>query len=69
MDALNPFDDPEQILLILRNAQGQCSLWPQFLECPRGWTPVFGPAPRAACDDWLTSHWRDIRPVVSAAPS
>jgi len=65
MDALNPFDDPTQVLLILRNARGQCSLWPAAMAIPTGWEPVFGPAPRPACDDWLASHWRDIRPVVS----
>lgn len=66
MDALNPFDDPAQVLVILRNARGQCSLWPQAMACPAGWAPVFGPASRAACDDWLASYWRDIRPVVSS---
>ena len=66
MDTRNLFDDPEQVMLILRNAQGQCSLWPWAMACPAGWEAVFGPAPRAACDDWLTTHWRDIRPLVSA---
>ncbi|MDT3717945.1 MbtH family NRPS accessory protein [Pseudomonas oryzihabitans] len=68
MDAPNPFDDPAQVLVILRNAQGQCSLWPEDMACPAGWTPVFGPALRPACDDWLKAHWRDIHPVV-ASPS
>ncbi|WP_288436314.1 MbtH family NRPS accessory protein [uncultured Pseudomonas sp.] len=65
MDTPNPFDDPAQVLLILRNARGQCSLWPEAMTVPAGWELVFGPAPRAACDDWLASHWRDIRPVAS----
>ena len=35
----NPFDDPQGAFYILRNAQGQFSLWPQ--QCASsGWKPT-----------------------------
>ena len=33
----NPFDDPQGAFYILRNAQGQFSLWPQECAVPAGW--------------------------------
>ena len=32
----NPFDDPQGAFYILRNAQGQFSLWPQQCALPAG---------------------------------
>ena len=36
----NPFDDPQGAFYILRNAQGQFSLWPQQCALPAGWDVV-----------------------------
>ena len=36
----NPFDDPQGAFYILRNAQGQFSLWPQQCALPAGWGGV-----------------------------
>ena len=36
----NPFDDPQGAFYILRNAQGQFSLWPQQCVLPAGWDIV-----------------------------
>ncbi|MEU6753945.1 MbtH family protein, partial [Spirillospora sp. NPDC046719] len=35
----NPFDDPDGTFLVLVNAEGQHSLWPEFADVPSGWTP------------------------------
>lgn len=48
---------------ILVNAELQHSLWPTALEIPAGWTPVFGPAPRAECLSYVETNWNDIRPA------
>lgn len=34
MESLNPFDDPQQRSLVLRNVQQQYSLWPDFRAIP-----------------------------------
>ncbi|MFI8416729.1 MbtH family protein [Serratia sp. NPDC078593] len=63
METLNPFDDPQQRCLILRNDQQQYSLWPDFSAVPPGWVTVFGPAERAQCVSWLEENWQDMRPA------
>ncbi|EFE95701.1 MbtH family protein [Serratia odorifera] len=63
METLNPFDDPQQCCLIVRNAEQQYSLWPDFCALPPGWNSVFGPAPRAQCVSWLEDNWQDMRPA------
>ena len=36
----NPFDDPQGAFYILRNAQGQFSLWPQQCVLPAGFFQI-----------------------------
>ena len=45
----NPFDDPQGAFYILRNAQGQFSLWPQQCVLPAGWDIVCQPQSQASC--------------------
>jgi uncharacterized protein YbdZ (MbtH family) len=59
----NPFDDAEGTFLVLVNLEAQHSLWPSFVEVPAGWTAVHGPGERAACLDYVRSHWTDLRPL------
>lgn len=67
MTATNPFDDESRTFLVLVNDEGQHSLWPADLAVPAGWTTVAGPAPRAACLEYVETHWTDIRPAGRAA--
>lgn len=61
----NPFDDDDGTFVVLVNDEEQHSLWPTFAEIPAGWRPVFGGdggASRAACLDYVETHWTDLRP-------
>ena len=58
----NPFDDEQAEFLVLRNDELQHSLWPVRIEVPSGWEPVFGPDGRAACLEYVETHWTDMRP-------
>ena len=58
----NLFDDAEGSFLVLTNAEGQHSLWPQAIAVPEGWTVVFGSAPRQDCLDYVEANWTDMRP-------
>lgn len=58
----NPFEDENALYLVLRNAEGQFSLWPTFVDVPDGWETVFGEAARAACLDFIERTWTDMRP-------
>jgi MbtH protein len=59
----NPFDDDEGHFLVLRNGEGQHSLWPSFAEVPGGWTVVHSEDTRAGCLAYVEEHWTDIRPA------
>ncbi len=56
-DEVNPFDDENGTFLVLRNAHGQYSLWPDFAPVPTGWHIVSGPDSRAACTEFVEEHW------------
>ena len=63
----NPFDDEQGTFVVLRNDEGQHSLWPTFADVPAGWATVFGEASRAACLEHVETHWTDMRPVSLVA--
>ncbi|GHH36568.1 MbtH protein [Streptomyces umbrinus] len=58
----NPFEDEDANYLVLRNEEGQFSLWPTFVDVPDGWELVFGEAARQACLDFIEETWTDMRP-------
>ena len=58
----NPFEDDDHDYLVLRNDDGQYSLWPESAGLPLGWRIVLGPAGRAACLAHIDRDWLDMRP-------
>jgi MbtH protein len=58
----NPFDDTEGRFLVLRNDEGQHSLWPSFAEPPAGWETVYGEDDREACLTYVEANWPDLTP-------
>jgi MbtH protein len=58
----NPFEDDKAEYLVLINDEGQYSLWPSFIDVPRGWNPVHGADSRQSCLDYINQHWTDMRP-------
>ncbi|MFF2952818.1 MbtH family protein [Kitasatospora sp. NPDC057965] len=66
----NPFEDENAEYLVLRNDEGQYSLWPAFAQPPQGWGTVMGPGSRAGCLDHIDRNWTDMRPIsVRTAPT
>ncbi|MES9525480.1 MbtH family protein [Streptomyces capoamus] len=59
----NPFDNPDGRFLVLRNDEGQHSLWPAFAEVPAGWATVHAESDRQTCLDYIEAQWTDIRPL------
>ncbi|MFI5497200.1 MbtH family protein [Actinoplanes sp. NPDC051859] len=59
---MNPFDDENGTFLVLVNAEGQHSLWPEFADVPAGWTVVKTASPRQDCLDYVNENWTDMRP-------
>ncbi|MFJ9107718.1 MbtH family protein [Streptomyces sp. NPDC102283] len=62
-ETTNPFDDDDAPFRVLRNDEGQHSLWPEFAPVPAGWRVVHGPDGRAACLAYVEEHWTDLRPA------
>ncbi|AMC36184.1 MbtH family protein [Janthinobacterium sp. B9-8] len=60
-EQVNPFDDESQDFLVLKNALGQYSLWPDFAAVPVGWSSVLGPEGHARCLEYIELNWLDIR--------
>lgn len=58
----NPFDDEDGRFLVLRNDEGQYSLWPSFIDVPAGWDVVHEEDSRAACLQYIEDNWTDMRP-------
>jgi MbtH protein len=58
----NPFENDDATYLVLINDEAQYSLWPSFIEMPRGWRVVHPQNSRQACLDYVNQHWTDMRP-------
>ncbi|TYC66521.1 MbtH family protein [Streptomyces sp. CB01881] len=58
----NPFENDADPYLVLRNAEGQHSLWPASISAPEGWETVFGQAGRQECLAYVEQAWTDMRP-------
>ncbi|MEO3977771.1 MbtH family protein [Streptomyces sp. CAU 1734] len=58
----NPFDDDSGTFHALVNDEGQYSLWPAFLDVPRGWSVAHGPDTRVSCVEHIEREWTDMRP-------
>ncbi|MDQ9213480.1 MbtH family protein [Escherichia marmotae] len=64
----NPFDAPQGAFYVLRNAQGQFSLWPQPCALPAGWDVVCEPQSQQACQQWLEANWHTLTPANFTQP-
>ena len=58
----NPFEDENGVYHVLVNEEGQHSLWPTFIDVPKGWTIIHKSDSRAACLEFINKHWTDLRP-------
>lgn len=63
---INPFDNDALSFHVLKNQQGEYSLWPQPHALPAGWEVQFGPDSRTACIAYVETHWTAINPFQQA---
>ena len=66
MEFSNPFDNPQGQFAILRNDQGQYSLWPQQCALPAGWRVVGDPRSQEAGQQGRAEHWQTLSPSYYA---
>jgi MbtH protein len=58
----NPFEDDAATYLVLVNDEAQYSLWPSFIDVPRGWRVAQPATSRQASLEYVERHWTDMRP-------
>ncbi|WP_282082591.1 MbtH family protein [Streptomyces tendae] len=63
---ISPFENEDDVYVVLLNAEGQHSMWPENIGVPQGWNVVFGPAARTACLAHVEEHWNVLAPVDRA---
>ncbi|MFJ8632677.1 MbtH family protein [Streptomyces sp. NPDC093568] len=63
----NPFEDEHGTYLVLANAEGQFSLWPDGITVPDGWDVALTASSRAECLAYVEDHWTEICPARTAA--
>lgn len=56
------FDDDDARFTVLKNGEGQFSLWPISKETPEGWTRLTFEGSKAECSQYVDEHWLDMRP-------
>ena len=59
----NPFEDPDALYQVLKNHEGQYSLWPDSIAVPDGWAVVCQTASRSHCLQYIEDNWTDMRPL------
>ena len=55
--------------LVLRNGQGQYSLWPSMTDIPAGWEAVDFSGSKQACMSYVDQHWTDMQGPGKAVPA
>jgi MbtH protein len=58
----DPFENADASYLVLRNHEGQYSLWPEVIDVPSGWQVLFGARPRQECLDYIEANWAGVVP-------
>lgn len=53
----------EKLFRVVRNGEGQYSVWADDRELPSGWESAGPTGSRAACLAYIQEHWTDIRPL------
>ncbi|MFE0424506.1 MbtH family protein [Streptomyces sp. NPDC058953] len=59
----NPFESEDTDYAVLRNDEGQYSLWPAGVDVPEGWAVARTPGPRQECLEYVEAVWTDMRPA------
>ena len=56
-------NESEAQFQVVRNEEGQYSVWPVERDVPAGWSASGPRAAKAECLAYIKEHWSDIRPL------
>jgi MbtH protein len=57
------FDKQDALFCVLKNKEGQYSLWPKSKSIPGGWTSEKIEGNKAECLEYISNNWTDMRPL------
>lgn len=59
------WDDEEDLTTyqVVINHEEQYSIWPDFKEVPKGWSPVGKTGKKSECLAYIQEVWTDMRPL------
>jgi MbtH protein len=57
------WDDEDTTFRVVVNHEEQYSIWPDYLELPKGWSAVGPTGKKQVCLDYIKEHWTDMRPL------
>lgn len=60
---MSMIDDDDQIFLVVANAEGQHSIWPDFKSVPDGWREIGFKGLKKDCLEHIAAVWTDMRPL------
>jgi MbtH protein len=55
--------DDDQVFLVVVNAEGQHSIWPDFKPVPDGWREIGFKGLKKICLEHIAAVWTDMRPL------
>ena len=55
--------------LVVRNHEGQYSIWDSEREVPAGWDVQTPPATKEQCLEFIRMHWTDMTPLSLRPPT
>jgi MbtH protein len=64
----NPFEDRDATYSVLRNDEGQYSLWPSVVKIPSGWSAVHEGS-RDSGLEYIAARWCNLCPSSVRLPS
>jgi MbtH protein len=57
------WDDEDTTFRVVVNHEEQYSIWPDYLELPKGWSAVGPTGKKQVCLEYIKEHWTDMRPL------
>jgi MbtH protein len=57
------WDNEDTNFLVVINHEEQYSIWPDFLDMPKGWNAVGKSGKKQECLDYIKEVWTDMRPL------
>jgi len=58
------FDKQDALFCVLKNKEGQYSLWPKNKKVPGGWTKESMIGNKEECLNFINETWLDLRPLT-----